>query len=302
MERTQLLYIGSRNRKRGTPADFHLQFEHGLLKADAPGTIEVTIMDIVIPRTWHNVHAGNCIFDVDDGMFSVPVYLRNGFYNAYTLRQELESALKNQVNPGWSVTYDAVTNAYTFGQPPEDLIASWAFVWYPAYTTHELLGFPTLDTVFSDHLTPIVSRLPLRLNGDSIYVHTNLPKVRHTVCDNILNTKLTESDILFKMPLTAAPNDTLVYIAQGSDLIKFQLSTPHISDLHVWLTDERGRVLDLPYDWTMTLKVDYSPFVPIDDLASAANLDLPHAIHASINDIKDCLRLLVMDKLSPGKT
>lgn len=300
--RTQLLYISSRNRKRGAaadqPYDFHLQLEHGIIKLDKPGVITVTVLDVVMPRSWYNVNSNNDTFYLNDSEGWVTLSLNHGSYNVYQLRQEIERALK-LLNGSWAVSFDKITNKYTFHPPAYDSITPWTLS-FPATThaTHELFGFAQTEQPAGTGATPFTSTMPVKVNPESaVLIHANLPKVKYTVADNMHTVGgkalFTESDVLMKVPVTVAPFDTVVYTAQGADLVSFELSTHQVHDLHVWVTDEFNKPLMLQHDWTMTLKLDYEE--------GPAHPDAVHGLAQDVGTIKQWFQLLILMLTGDGQ-
>ena len=100
-------------------------------------------------------------------------------------------------------------------------------------------------------------------------VHCDVPKLRCSAVDNVSQPYFLESDVLISVPITAAPFDVISFIDNGGATFAVDLALNYVHDVRIWLTDNAGNALALPYDWSMVLKLIYS--TP-DDAAMSKDL------------------------------
>ena len=281
---SELLYINSRYRAQGTPGDFTVAVPNSMLcvRGNRMQRMKVTVLDAVINRCWYTVQESNNTFWVSTHDATTTYDLPPGYHTALTLRALIAALL-----PAWAVGWAKDTNKLTL-VPPDD---------GRAYTlgfddaSCELFGFPPGATPAGTHARPIVSAQPIKVNRESaLLVHTDIPRAENSVVDNVLQPQFVESDILIKIPVTCAPFDNVVFSASSGDLYSFVTTSTNINSIRFWVTDELGRALDLPYDWTLTLRVDYLG-EPDANASNASSASLPE----DVAKIRDYLHLLLLN-------
>lgn len=282
MIRTQIIHVGSANRRIGTVSDFWVSLPHGLFKADRPSRIFVTPVDCVMNRSWYTVSASNNTFSVWDsggGAWS-PVTIPPGYYNAAQIRTAVVTALA-ALGQAWQINYSATSNTFTFTPPADGEVHRMSFANNAAW----LLGFAVGDVPFGTSVAPFKSTRPIKVNEESaVLVRCNLPRLKFSCVDNVLTPVFGESDILLKVPVLAQGFDTLYYAGQGADNFKVELATNNVHDVRFWVTDEVNNPLELQYDWTLSLRVDYM----------AGEEDPMDAVAKSTRRIADDLRLMIL--------
>ena len=206
-----------------------------------------------------------------------------GYYNVRTLLSALQALLV-----GWTVGYSTLTNTFTFTSPNDGLTYTMLF----DTPSCELLGFRLGDRKEVTYAAPITSDIPVKVSRENVVlIHATFPKQKFSVIDNIQSSQMRESDILCKIPIDKPPFDNLTWRVNDLDINSFFLSAQQLSQVRIYLTDENNRPLPLPYDWTMTIRVDY--FEGVDHV---------EGIQESVQRISDYLRLMVIDKMHPGSS
>lgn len=278
--RTELLYINSRNRIHGTPSDFTVKVPSSMLQIHSTTQkMKISVIDVVLNRSWYSIGTTNNTFTVSDGEKSETYDLPYGYHTVKTLREIIEDLLD-----GWIVVWDKITNKLVYQPPNDGKVYTFSFDDFSS----DLFGFSRYETPSGSHSTPIVSSQPVKVNRESaLLIHTDIPRAENTLVDNVLQTEFIESDILIKIGINCAPFDNLIYTASANDLYSFITTSTNITSMRFFITDEHGRKLDIPYNWTMTIKVEY-----LDDVD--ANGDANRSITGLLGSIKDYLKLLVL--------
>jgi len=275
--KSELLYISSKNRFSGTPSDFIVRIPNNMMNVtDRKGYMKIIVMDAIINRSWYSVQDSNNTFTVFDGEVSITYDIPEGFSTVKTLRSRLESLLS-----GWSVVWDKRTNKFTI-KPPPGKTYTLSFDDFSC----ELFGFRCSSQPSGDYYNPIVSEVPVRINRESaVLIHTDLPRIENEVVDNVFQSDFLESDILIKIPISVPPFDNIVYSAQNNDLYSFVTSSTNLNSIRFYLTDENNRKLELPYDWSLTIKVEYI----YEDVA-----DNDSSMESNIAKIRDYIKYLIL--------
>lgn len=271
--RSQLVFINSKQRLTGQPYDFTINFNDGLLKAEKGSFMRLTVQEATINRSWYSIQAGANSFNIIDSFNNTTtITFPVAYYSAIDIRSTLAGLLPS----GWTVTYDRKTNKFTFTRG-NDSTPSYRFVF--SNSLYEVLGFklgeqPTFTTASKS----VTSTVPIRVNEENaVVIHTDLPRSKFASMDNhdANNKSFKESTLLCKIPIQAAPFDNVVYVVQ-SPMFVYDLTASNISVVRVWVTDENDRVLQLPYDWSMTLRIEHLPLTngreAIEDVADYLKL------------------------------
>jgi hypothetical protein len=274
-ERVEMLYINSKNRYIGTPSDFYVTIPNNMINLlDRKGRIKFTVMDAIINRSWYSIQENNNTFTVSDGTTSTEYNIPVGYHSVKTLKTVLQELLVN-----WTITWDKYTDKCTFKPPNNGKVYTLSF----NDASCELFGFKQNDTPSGTYSSPIVSGYPLKVNRESaVLIHADIPKLENSVVDNILQSDFYESDVIIKIPIDVAPFDNLIYMANGTDLYSFVSSASNINEIRFWISDEHNRRLEVPYDWTLTMRIEY-----IYD-------DEPTGVHTNIERIRDYLKYIIL--------
>ncbi len=259
---TQLLHISSAGRTSGSIGDFTLDVPHGLVRAAATGRVRISVVSCSVSRSWYSITPQNNVLTVTSsagsggsGAFA----FQPGYYTVLTLRAAAAALL-----PAWAVTYDRVSNTFTF-RPPND---GATYTLAAGGALRLALGLAVGGGATGTHAAPIRSALPSRVSAEtSLLVRSNLPLRKGSVADNYGGTEMRESNVLLEMPINAPPFDTLSYQNGGGEpQHAFELTTTHLQDLRLWLTDETGAPIEPAFDWTLVLKVTMGATGTVQDV------------------------------------
>jgi hypothetical protein len=279
-QRSQLIFISSKQRISGSAYDYMINFNDGVLKADKGHFMRLTLVEATINRSWYSIQEGSNTFNVVDNFGNITtIAFPIAYYNAVDIRSTLAGLLPS----GWIITYDRKTNKFTFNRG-NDSTPSYKFVF--SNSLHEILGFRQgEEPTFTIANPSVVSTLPIRVNEENaVVINTNLPRRNFSSVDNhnTINKNFKESSILAKLPILAPPFDNIVYQI-STPTFMYDITADSISSVRVWLTDENERPLQVPYDWSMTWSVE---FLPLTD-------------NNHMKDIKELIQLMVLsnDKL-----
>jgi len=272
--RQHTLFISSKNRVSGTPSSYSVVIPPSLCDSANDETIRITLQDLVLRNNFTAVQPYNCSFVATNGLVTSTVSLPLGSYNVYQLAETLEQLL-----PGWKVSFDPVTNLYTFDTGPGgSLIFDDPSLQNSACS---FLGFRQSDRPVGGVFT---STLPVDVGGEeAIYLHTDLPSVQAVNIDDFGSLGVTNSTCFAKIPVLNAFGGNIVYQDAG-DTYSALLSVSSLNQVRFWLTNEDGRLMAIPNDWTLTLKVTYlkpaQSYLPLlREIADSAHLILMRSLY-----------------------
>lgn len=286
--RRQTVILSSINRAAGTISDANLILSPLIAAHDDDQKVYVVPTSFVMSRSWYSVDALNNSFEVIDIASGVVVRysVTPGNHNVRTFLIELQTTLPL----GWIVGYDTITNRYVF-KPPA----------YEGDDGHEYglrfdnflafqCGFPRDASLvhLATNAEPLTSRVPVVMcPGVMVMVNTSLPIVHDSNLDTLRSDgELRETSALVKCPAQVAPYDMLVWRSNDVEQNRFPLCAPIVSSLHITITDEYNRVLQLTTDWVLTLHIEY--WAPSSVPAMAKDVQM----------LRDYVKYLVLHELS----
>ena len=283
--RHQSVFINSANRiPGGTPSDFRVNFNDGMIRAPPGLFASMALVDAVINRSWYNVTAANNTFTVlsiegSSNVFTNPV----GSYDVNSFRVALQALL----GIVYDVTYDARLNKYTYTYLNTSDPVGYRFR-FSDNRCGELMGFGTLVgiTEIFNSFTPLVGTDPVKLSKETaVVIHCDVPTVIGASIDNFSVSTFDESDVIGVIPMTAAPFDNISFAAAtcGGGGCVYDLAVTDVTSMRFYVTDENDRPLDLSFDWTLVLKFTF------------ANHD-DDKMTALLRDIRDYEKLKHLDK------
>ena len=276
--KSQLIYINSANRSFGTIGDFELIFTEGLMQCSHEQSLELTVMDCCINRSWLTVNNANNTYGIRvSGIPASVVYytIPEGYYDCYSFL-----TLLKQQQPTWTITYNDKNNKYSFSPSISD-VNVYEFV-FTNKSCH-LFGFNVGESIQFSHATPLTSSIPIRMNRENtLMIHCDIAKDKYSL-DNLSGPAWFDSDVLLSIPMTCAPFNNVTYQITGADTFTYTLSSSQLSKMRIFLTDENNVPLEPVYDWTLTLKLTY------------INNDDDHLL-ATVKNIKDYVQYIVLDK------
>jgi hypothetical protein len=267
VNRSQLVFVNSKQRLTGQPYEFTLNFNDGLLKAEKGCFMRLTVEEATINRSWYSIQEGSNSFDLVDSYNNItPIVFPIAYYNAVDIRTTLAGLLP----AGWTTTYDRKTNKFTITRG-NDSTPSYKFVFTNGL--NEVLGFRAGEEPTYTIANPsVTSTIPIRVNEENaVCIHSDMPRSKFSSMDNhdTSNKSFKESSIICKIPIQCAPFDNVVYLVQ-SPMFVFDITANNISTVRFWVTDENDRVLQLPYDWSMTFNIEHiavsSGREPLEDM------------------------------------
>lgn len=264
-----VIFINSKQRISGVPWDFYINFNDNLIKAPKGCYIQITVEQASINRSWYSIQSGYNTFQITDNLggnqtITIPI----GYYNATDLRTQLQSQLTT-----WTITYDKKLNKYTFTAPAFTGGITWRKFVFTNSSVSDLFGFDQTETPqFTSASPSVVSSKPIKVNEDNcILVRTNLPRQKMSALDN-LNRTIVESDVLCSIPIQNAPFDNIVYDKNNSCDFVYNVLSPTVHGLRIYLTNEQGIPLQVPYDWWLVLSIDYIPYAQDDSKPVLENI------------------------------
>ena len=278
--RSQLLNINSANRVSGTPYDFFVNITNGLVMCEKHETMKMIVIDCCINKSWYTIDSSNNSFllktvRVGGGYRTVPYTIPVGYYDVLQLRYELSVLLV-----GWTIAYSSTTNTYTY-TPPNN---GDTYTLFFQNNACELMGFNITETPSGSYSSAFTSSIPIKVNlENAVCVHCDVSKVNNACVDNFSGQGFVDSDLLIKIPIQSDAFQNIVYQSQGNDNISYDLSLKCLHTMRLWVTDENQRPLQLPYDWTICLKIEFD-----------RETDL--SMNDMVEDIKDDLRLIVLSQ------
>lgn len=280
---TTMIFINSKNRLQGTPYDFTINFNNDLIKAPKDCFIQLNVEQVSLNRSWYSIQEGLNTFDITNSNGGyIRITLPPGYYNAADLRVQLQTQLT-----GFIISYDKKLNKFSFTA----LDFSGGVVWWKFTFTvgsiSDMFGFNQTEIPTMTLANPtVVSTKPIKVNADaSVVIHTNIPRQKLSALDNFAQQTITESDVLCVVPINAPPFDNIIYNRNNTCDFTYTVLAPAIHGLRIYITNEQNTVLKLPYDFNMTLSVQYIPFSP-DDAKPV------------LEDMRDMMRLYMLQNVA----
>jgi hypothetical protein len=205
--------------------------------------IHLSVQNAVIPFTFYNINAtsNTLYYYMNSTQYQVNITLGN--YNVNTLKTFLSNNM-----PGFAITYDKITNKYTFTNT-----SATNFTILASSTCYYLIGFLQENNASVSGIltsTRVINLAPIRL----INVLSNLPT------NNINKISSNNKSVICCIPVETQPFCIIHYA--NTTGFKINSFTNTISTLQIKLTDQLGTLLDLNgSSWSMTLQVDIVDFV-----------------------------------------
>jgi hypothetical protein len=205
--------------------------------------------------------------------------IRTGYYNVNTFIAYLLTLLIN-----WKIDYDAIRNMYTFTPPNDQNTYNFQF-----FDSGHLFGME--ENSISDSFSydnPLTSTKPILMNLDnSLYIRTSIPRKTGGAVDNLSSPDFVESDILCCVPMNFSPFNN-INIDVSNNFI-YYLSVNQLTTFRLYVTDQSNNPIDLQYDWTIGLKIEY------------CNLDDDDETLQTLQEIRDLLKYTVLHFSSSKK-
>jgi hypothetical protein len=205
--------------------------------------------------------------------------IRTGYYNVNTFSAYLLALLIN-----WKIDYDASRNIYTFTPPNDQNTYSFQF-----FDSGHLFGMD--EDIISDSFSydnPLTSTKPILMNLDnSLYIRTSIARKPGGAVDNLTSPDFIESDILCCLPMTFSPFNNINI--DCSNNFVFYLNVQELTTFRLFVTDQSNNLIDLKYDYTVGLKIEY------------CNLEDDDETLKTLQEIRDLLKYSVLHFTSSKK-
>jgi hypothetical protein len=206
--------------------------------------IHVSIINAIIPYSFYNVnYLTNTLTYTVDTTATYTINVPEGNYNSFQMATYLKSHMTN-----FNVTYDAVTNKYTFTHT-----ASLNFSIDSSSSILKILGFTEGVHISSSYI--LTSNQVANLQRiQSIHIQSNF------LTGNINSSDIFRQNTLCTIPVNTAPNSNIVYY--NDNKFTTNLYSNILNEIEIKLVDQDNMLLDLNgLDWSLTLQLDIVDFV-----------------------------------------
>lgn len=245
-QRNQYILVNTKFKTSGSPWQFTLNFDAGLIHARADESIKVSLVKLTLPMTIHQVNStNNQITFINTNNVSTTITIDNGTYTVYEMAKQLQTKYPALT----SSTFDKSQNHFIFTFNNNHRITFLG-------KSNELFGFS--GNITTPSLT-IESDLTAKPNPiDQIVIHMSGITPVWANLDNLNTEECTLSNILSVIDLDQIPYGTLYYINDNSE---FQISIQdnQIKTLNILLTDINGNTLDYCnlQNFSMIIKIEF---------------------------------------------
>lgn len=226
-------------------SDLEIQFPNIHFKDKVVREIMMSITHAEVPNSFYLVNSTNNILRVNSSTFVISP----GNYNALTFKNAISSFLAGL---GISITYNSVTNKYTFSKAS-------LFTIKASSTCGRFLGIGTVDETGT--------------NFDSPYVCNFLPISRLLFRSTAFNTSNYNgsdgsTDLLLSLQNSSASGALILY--NNYSQLKYDIT--HLDTLNlvdITVTDDDGNLIDFNNcDWYVTFRIEYVYEVPQNAITS----------------------------------
>jgi hypothetical protein len=218
------------------------EFNLPMIEIPAQHYIYISVQNATIPYTWYNIDSTNntLIYHVNGVYYALQI--TQGNYNA----NQLASFLAKNMSGNFTVSYDIITNKFTFTNPNNFVINSTS-------TCLGILGFPQDELYSTSILKSLTSYTMVNLlNKSAIYIQSNL------LTGNINNNSKAEGTILTSIPINCPPYSLITY--NNFNGFKSNLYSNNISFIKIKIVDENHTLMNLNgCYWNITLQLDIVP-------------------------------------------
>ena len=220
------------------------EFNLPMIEIPSQHYIYISVQNATIPYTWYNIDTTNntLIYHLNSVYYALQI--TQGNYNA----NQLASFLAKNMSGNFIVSYDIITNKFTFTNPSYD------FVLNNTSSCLGILGFPTNELYSTSILKSLTSYTMINLlNKSSVYIQSNL------LTGNINNNQKSEGTILTSIPINTSPYSLISYTNISG--FKSNLYSNNISFINIKIVDENNNLINLNgCYWNLTLQLDIVPF------------------------------------------
>jgi hypothetical protein len=254
---TRTLFLSTKHRASGTPNDAIYEIDAGIRSGKAPGErITVTPVFASLQRGWDLINSKNRRFQISIDGVSVDLHLKVGSgYSCNSFGAEVQKQIRTAVPAGFVVTYDRVSNRYTFAPPDERAYK----ILIPHRHLNGFFGFPneTRETTVFSKSNPLTSERNVSMSPQvSVVISCDL--VTMSNLNNFDHRNVCATGILLVIPIDAPPYGELVYAAPTPDTGTLTLAANSVHHLRVWVTDETSSPIDVG-EWVLGVRFDVYP-------------------------------------------
>jgi hypothetical protein len=221
-------------------------------------SIVVSLNSCEFPMSFYGLNERNSTLNWYEGISPLlTLNIAYGNYNAYQLANYLSINMtavsaSTGLSWVWSVTYDIITNKFTFSQTG----GTWIFDFTNSDSPNIQLGYePISYTLGVSPLFTSTSPNCININGtdQALYVRTQMTSI-----SAIESISKQYSDILQKVPISAPPNAILYFIPGTGSGVPSLLQTKNIPVINVRITDDQNRLINTNgLNFTLSIQFDF---------------------------------------------
>ena len=243
--KSQYLFIQSKNRARGTPYDFEINFPDGCISCETSEVMAITLMNFDMPFNWYMVNETNNTFVFTNQTTSVSTTISIAHGN-YPYRK-----LADTINEGYSGVYCSYLSSqnklsFSFTQPH-----SISFIG----KSYQILGFNSTDAPSGLN---IESTLQLKQGTQVTEICLSLlglAPYRDAFNMDTIGNSIQISNVLLAMPFSVNPFEMMSFRNLNNQNTMF-FNNKKINSVRFTISDFDDNYLTYISDFTMTLKVE----------------------------------------------
>jgi hypothetical protein len=233
------LYANTYNNGLTSDCNFYL---NNVIEIPVQHTIYLSVINASIPFSFYNIDSTNNVLNYIINSVSYSLVITPGNYNAI----QLASFFNSNLSVGFTCTYNAIINKYTFTHTTYD------FSFLSTSTCLQMLGFSTLLYSLSKTLT---SSFCVNLQTKQC-----LCLVSNLDTGNISFCSMKSPNVLCSIPICTQPNSNIVYVNQYS--FRSNLFSNVLNYIKLKLVDQDMKAINLNgVHWTCTMQIDIIKFV-----------------------------------------
>jgi len=225
------------------------QFNTNLIQIDDNYSIHLSVVNTSIPYSFYNINGSNNLLYYQQlttpTVTNTILYIDQGNYTAYQLATYLSNNLPNTI-----VTYDSITNKYTFTN------SLYNFKIISQFTTcQNILGFSTNDIYNSSILKSLI--LPFQLNLASVQM---IKIATNYNSGSISNLNDHDMRVLCSFPIASSPYSLITY--SNDNKTRIDLNNNTFNSITIKILDQNEQPIDLNnLNFSLTLQLDFVNFV-----------------------------------------
>jgi hypothetical protein len=233
------LYANSFNNGLTSDCNFYL---NDCIEVPVQHNIYISVINANIPFSFYSIDKYNNILTYVVNGITTSLSIVAGNYNAI----QLASYFNSYLSTGFTCTYNAITNKFTFSHSTYD------FYFTNASSCLKMIGFSTSLLSLNKALT---SSFCVNLQTKQcICLLSNMTTGNISFCS------MKSPNVLCSIPVATQPNSNIVYVNQYS--FRSNLFSNLINYINLRLVDQDMKALDLnSIHWTCTIQLDIVKFV-----------------------------------------